>query len=77
MNTAFGNIHKVTYDPPEGKEDISLQERLEDYKVLSDDEMLKKYGIRLTSEVWVYEYELQKKKKEIWEEENKMEEQNC
>ena len=68
MNTAFGNIHKVTYEPPEGKEDSSLQERLEDYKVLSDDEMLKKYGIRLTSEVWIYEYEIQKKKKEMWEE---------
>ena len=66
MNKDFGNEHGITFEPPLEIENISLQSRLEDYYKLSDTEMLKKYGVKLTSEVWRF----------IWDNENENERKN-
>ena len=54
MEKSFGNEHGIKFKPPAEMENISLQTRLEDYYKLSDTDMLKKYGVELTSEVWNY-----------------------
>ena len=62
MYEAYAEKNGVTYEPPEGIESATLQDRLKDYEVLNDDQMLLKYGIRLTFEVWHYVHEIEKEK---------------
>ena len=63
MKEEFGNNHGITFDPPEEKATVSLQERLRDNEKLSTKEMLQKYGIRLMYEVWDYIHENESGKK--------------
>ena len=62
----INNIQKkngVTYGPPDGIEEVPMKTMLEDYEKLNDDEMLKKYGIQLTSQVWKYFWEKEDERK--------------
>lgn len=61
MYQAYALKNGVTFEPPEGMENATLQERLKDYENLNDDQMLLKYGIRLTGEVWQYVHENESK----------------
>ncbi len=46
----YANTHNITYDPPDDVKDVPLPEVYHDETVLTFNEMLKKYGVRLTYE---------------------------
>lgn len=56
----YGNKDGITVEPPEGAQEIPFNQRLKDYHDLSNDDLLKKYGIKLVYEIWDYVHEIEK-----------------
>jgi len=59
----YSKKNGITNKHPDGLEEVPLEIMLQDYEKLNDDQMLKKYGIQLTSQVWRYFWDEEKKTK--------------